>query len=71
MDIMRKAIRNKYSLIRYYYTEMSILSQEGGVFIKPLYFRFTDDGDSYDINFMQYNFLLGDALKAGVSNKLG
>jgi alpha-glucosidase (family GH31 glycosyl hydrolase) len=31
-DIMRKAIRIKYSLIRYYYTELSLISENGGTF---------------------------------------
>jgi alpha-glucosidase (family GH31 glycosyl hydrolase) len=47
-DIMRKAMRNKYCLIRYMYTELSFLSKEGGVFFKPLYFEFWDDDASYN-----------------------
>ena len=42
--IMQKAIFTKYSLIRYYYTQMMIMSLDGsGPFYKPLFFEFPED----------------------------
>jgi len=40
MDIMKDAIYIKYCLVRYYYTELSLISQNGGMFVKPMYFEF-------------------------------
>jgi len=67
---MKMAIQNKYSLIRYYYTEMILLSGGGGSFFKPLYFvnGFDDVTANPGINnaSLSNNFMLGDALKVGV-----
>lgn len=38
--IMSTAIRNRYHLVRYYYTQLYLLNQEGGSFYKPLFFAF-------------------------------
>jgi len=40
LDIMRTAMRVKYSMVRYYYTELSMAHKEGGAFFKPLFFEF-------------------------------
>jgi alpha-glucosidase (family GH31 glycosyl hydrolase) len=64
LDIMKRAIYNKYNLVRYYYTEMSIHSEEGGTFIKPLFFEFPDDISSvWD---QENNLMIGSALKLGI-----
>ena len=64
IDIMRMAIYNKYNLLRYYYTEMSFHSREGGSFIKPLFFEFPEDNSTvWD---QENNFMVGSALKVGV-----
>jgi len=46
---MRDAIKLKYSLIRYYYTSLFILSTQGtgGTFYKPLFFEFPDDLNAF------------------------
>ena len=68
MDIMRSAIRNKYHLVRYYYTQMSLISQEGGAFYKPLFFEFPNDQEAYKNEI--YNIMLGSTMKLSVqSNK--
>lgn len=69
LDIMKMAILNKYNMIRYYYTELSLLSQDGGAFYKPLFFEFPEDPNTTldQVN----NIMLGDALKLGINaNKL-
>jgi alpha-glucosidase (family GH31 glycosyl hydrolase) len=38
-DIMRQAMRLKYSLIKYHYTEYSNIAKEGGVYFKPMNFE--------------------------------
>ena len=71
MDIMRTGIRNKYHMIRYYYTEMFKMSVFGtGPFFNPVFFHFPDD----DFAFMDIsnNIMLGGALKLSVlTNTLG
>ena len=47
LDIMRRAMRVKYHMIRYYYTELSMLHKEGGAFYKPLFFEFPNDEEAY------------------------
>ena len=43
---MIQAIRNKYRLAKYYYTQMYLLSKNGGSFIQPLFFQFPSDANS-------------------------
>ena len=38
----RNAIRTKYSLLRYFYTQMYFSSINGGAFFQPLFFQFPD-----------------------------
>jgi len=46
-SIMRNAMRVKYSLINYYYTEMNLIHETGGAFYKPMFFEFPDDDMAY------------------------
>lgn len=61
---MRTAIRNRYTLIRYYYSQFWKINEEGGSFFKPLFFDFGDDPEAYKV--IEKNMLLGDHLKASV-----
>jgi alpha-glucosidase (family GH31 glycosyl hydrolase) len=47
-EIMQRAIFKKYDMIRYYYTELSMLSKDGGAFYKPLFFEFPTDATAYE-----------------------
>ena len=68
-DIMIQAIRNKYRIAKYYYTQMYQLSKNGGSFIQPLFFQFPKDANSREDQ--QYNMMIGEALKLGInSNRL-
>jgi len=40
-------MRTKYSLVNYYYTELSMLHETGGSFYKPVFFEFPDDANAY------------------------
>lgn len=51
----------KMSLINYYYTEISMLHEEGGAFYRPLFFDFPLDNDA-TLNITQ-NVMLGPGLK--------
>jgi alpha-glucosidase (family GH31 glycosyl hydrolase) len=51
-------------MIRYYYTQMSLISQNGGALYKPLFFEFPDDIDAYKNQ--PDNVMLGSALKLSV-----
>ena len=61
---MRTAIRNRYTLIRYYYSQFWKINEEGGSFFKPLFFDFGDDAEAFKL--IEKNMLLEDALKASV-----
>jgi alpha-glucosidase (family GH31 glycosyl hydrolase) len=69
---MRKAMRQKYNLIRYFYTQYSNIAKEGGVFFKPMYFDndFSVLDEAYHTANIENDFLLGSALKASVPSKL-
>jgi alpha-glucosidase (family GH31 glycosyl hydrolase) len=69
MDIMRDAILTKYSLIRYYYTQLFSLSVLGGsVFYKPLFFEYPNDINAFSV--LKYNVMLGDSLKLSILSDL-
>ena len=68
MIAMTNAIKLKYSLIRYYYSELFILSLRGsGTFYKPLFFEFPEDDDASLAN-VNYNIMLGSALKVSINS---
>jgi len=58
---MRRALRWRYALLRYFYTEMYVNSIEGGTFWKPLFFEFPDDPATY--NNIERNIMIGPSLK--------
>jgi len=63
-DVIRTAIRNRYTLTRYYYSQFWKINEEGGSFFKPLFFDFGDDAEAYKI--IEKNMLIGNALKGSV-----
>ena len=58
---MRNAIRWRYALLRYYYTQMYINSIEGGTFWKPLFFEFPNVTETYEN--IDRNVMIGPAIK--------
>lgn len=54
-------MQTKLAMINYYYTEMTMLHEEGGAFYRPLFFDFPDDDKAYDN--VTNNVMLGDHLK--------
>jgi alpha-glucosidase (family GH31 glycosyl hydrolase) len=70
MDIMRDAILAKYSLQKYYYTHMYLLSMdsdslEGATFYKPLFFEYPNDPQAYQVSPSE-NVMLGPSLKLSI-----
>jgi alpha-glucosidase (family GH31 glycosyl hydrolase) len=63
---MIQAIKNKYRLAKYYYTQMYLVSSNGGSFIQPLFFQFPNDINAKSD--LQYNMMIGEALKLGVNS---
>lgn len=63
---MIQAIRNKYRLAKYYYTQMYLISKNGGSLIQPLFFLFPSDVNSKSD--LQYNMMIGEALKLGINS---
>lgn len=67
LDIIKRAMFTKLSLIRYYYTQMSIVQNEGGAFYKPLFYEYPNDDGAYDNQ--ELNIMIGPALKLGIQSK--
>ena len=58
----RKAILQRYSFLRYYYTQLFEISKWGGTLVRPLFFEFPDDKNVYQG--YESSFMIGSALKA-------
>lgn len=67
MEIIRHAMFTKLHLIRYMYTQMSMIQQDGGAFYRPLFFDFPNDDGAYENQ--EYNVMLGPSLKLGIQSK--
>lgn len=63
LEAAKKAITMKYSIIRYYYTQMMLISlgKKGSCF-KPLFFEFPKDDKVYTADIMDTHIMIGDAL---------
>ena len=61
LEVSNLAIRNKYSLINYYYTVMFRLALEGGSAFKPTFFEYPSDV-RLQFEHSQDNFMVGSAL---------
>jgi alpha-glucosidase (family GH31 glycosyl hydrolase) len=46
-DLIRTALRNRYSVIRYYYSSFWNIGDYGGSFFKPLFFEFPNNPAAY------------------------
>lgn len=42
-DIIRNGMQTKLALLNYYYTEITMLHEEGGTFFRPLFFDFPNE----------------------------
>jgi alpha-glucosidase (family GH31 glycosyl hydrolase) len=63
---MRDAINTKYSLVRYYYTNLFTISTQGtGTFYKPMFFEFPSDNKAFSD--IISNVMLGSALKLSIN----
>jgi alpha-glucosidase (family GH31 glycosyl hydrolase) len=58
------AMYTKLHMIRYYYTQMSIVQEQGGSFFRPLFYDFPNDDGAYEDQ--ELNVMLGPAMKLGV-----
>eukprot|EP01022_Parablepharisma_sp_SALTPOND_P019193 TRINITY_DN3245_c0_g1_i1.p1 TRINITY_DN3245_c0_g1~~TRINITY_DN3245_c0_g1_i1.p1 ORF type:complete len:924 (+),score=110.38 TRINITY_DN3245_c0_g1_i1:5756-8527(+) len=56
----RNAIRQKYSILRYYYTKLFEVSLNGGSLIRPLFFEFPNDGGAYEKT--KFMFMIGPSI---------
>lgn len=69
-SILKDAIRRKYTILRYLYTNMMKISAEGGQIYKPVFYEFPEDPMAYKEPAL--NYMIGEALKASMlSTKTG
>lgn len=66
--IIRNAMQTKLALLNYYYTELTMIHEEGGAFYRPLFFDFPDDKNTY-VN-QTNNIMLGSALKLSIGGDI-
>lgn len=59
-------MQTKLALINYYYTEISMISEVGGAFYRPMFFDFPNDNLAY-VN-QTNNIMLGKNLKVSVQS---
>lgn len=62
--MIRTALLNRYSLIKYYYSSFYTYGLEGGSFFKPLFYEYPLDPLAFED--VEVNILLGDALKVSM-----
>jgi alpha-glucosidase (family GH31 glycosyl hydrolase) len=65
-DLIRTAIQQRYSLVRYIYSSFHGIGQFGGSFFKPLFYEFQDELNVFDDDSTQVNIQLGHALKLSI-----
>ncbi len=65
-DLIRTALLQRYSLLRYIYSSFHQIGQQGGAFFKPLYYDYPNDNSTYDDDSTERNILLGSALKLSI-----
>lgn len=65
--IIKKAMYTKFHMIRYFYTELTMSSRDGGAFYKPLFFEYPNDVKALDAP-QELNIMLGSALKLSVNS---
>lgn len=69
-NVMRDAVKTKYSLVRYYYSNLFAISTDNdtATLFKPLFFEFPDDDSAY--NDIVYNVMLGDSIKLSINPEI-
>jgi alpha-glucosidase (family GH31 glycosyl hydrolase) len=64
LDVIQSAMYRKLHMIRYLYTQMSIIQQEGGSYFRPLFYDFPNEEGAYEDQ--ELNIMLGPSLKLGI-----
>ena len=60
-ETARAAVHQRYSFLRYFYTNMFSISKNGGTLVRPLFFEFPEDDKAYEGP--EHSFMVGNALK--------
>lgn len=64
LDVIQSAMYNKLHMIRYMYTQMSLIQQDGGSYFRPLFYDFPNETGGYENQ--ELNVMLGPSLKLSV-----
>lgn len=62
MTATRNAMRQKYSIMMYYYTKLFEVSLDGGSVYHPLFFEFPEDSGVYEAGRTEHMFMIGSSL---------
>jgi alpha-glucosidase (family GH31 glycosyl hydrolase) len=64
LQVIQTAMYKKLHMIRYMYTQMSLIQQEGGSYFRPLFYDFPNETGGYENQ--ELNVMLGPSLKLSV-----
>jgi len=64
LEVIQSAMYRKLHMIRYMYTQMSIIQQEGGSYFRPLFYDFPNELGAYADQ--ELNVMLGPSLKLAI-----
>lgn len=65
-DVIQDAMYKKLHIIRYLYTQMSLIQEQGGSYFRPLFYDFPDEVGAYEDQ--ELNVMLGPSLKLSVQS---
>lgn len=68
-DLIRTALLQRYSLLRYIYSCFHQIGSFGGAFFKPLFYEYQDDSATFNDDSLQTNIQLGHALKLSIQTR--
>lgn len=68
-DLIRTALLQRYSLLRYIYSSFHSIGAFGGSFFKPLFYEYQEDSATFNDDSLQTNIQLGHALKLSMQTR--
>jgi alpha-glucosidase (family GH31 glycosyl hydrolase) len=68
-DLIRTSLLQRYSILRYIYSQFHEIGKFGGAFFKPLYYEYQADPMTFDDDANQVNIQLGHALKLSIQTR--
>jgi alpha-glucosidase (family GH31 glycosyl hydrolase) len=68
-DLIRTALLQRYSVLRFIYSSFHVIGKYGGAFFKPLFYEFQEDPATFEDDSTEVNIMLGNALKLSIQTR--